>query len=361
MPSDAECQFRRMGDLKGNDGHTHGADLECELRRRYRFEAIVGHNPKIVQLLKRVSQVAETDVTVLIQAECGTGKELVARAVYYNGRRKHKPFIPINCGALAENLLESELFGHVRGAFTGASRDMPGWFARADGGTIFLDEVSEMSPALQVKLLRVLQTGEYAPIGGAKNHRCDVRIISATNKNLHKLIEAGRFRQDLYFRLDVVDITIPPLRDRKDDLPVLSKHFMKLFGAKYGKENLRLSQEAEIWLLAYDFPGNVRELENIIQRAVVLIEGEVIEHHHLPPGVYQPGNGASGNGRPSTFKVAKERVVEKFERGFIVDCLKATRGNVSRASQVAGLNVKNFHAKISKYEIDHRDYKVVAE
>ncbi|MFQ6114992.1 MAG: sigma-54 interaction domain-containing protein, partial [bacterium] len=246
--------------------------LETELRSRYRFDFIVGHHPKMVMNLKLVSQIADTDATVLIHGESGTGKELIARALHYNSKRQYNPFVTINCGALPESLLESELFGHVRGSFTGAIKDKPGWFECAHGGTIFLDEVSEMTPALQVKLLRILQTGDYSPVGSTETRKCDVRFVAATNKDLPALVHEGKFREDLYFRLNVIDIEVPPLRERKSDIAFLSEYFMSLYGAKYGKEKVQMAQETEQRLFSYDFPGNVRELENIIQRCVLLAE-----------------------------------------------------------------------------------------
>jgi transcriptional regulator with GAF, ATPase, and Fis domain len=216
--------------------------LEAELRARCDFEAIVGHHPRLLEILKLVAQIADTDATVLIQGESGTGKELIARALHCNSRRQHHPFVPINCGALPENLLESELFGHVRGAFTGAVKNKLGWFERANGGTIFLDEISKMTPALQAKLLRVLQTGEYSPVGSAEIRHCDVRILAATNKDLQELINAGAFQEDLYYRLNVIDIMLPPLRDRRSDIPVLIQHFLRSLSEKYRKENTDNSQ-----------------------------------------------------------------------------------------------------------------------
>ena len=193
--------------------------LEMELRSNYRFEFIVGHHPSMIKNLKLVSQIADTDATVLIIGESGTGKELIARALHYNCKRQDSPFVTINCGALPESLLESELFGHVKGAFTGAIKDKPGWFESANGGTIFLDEVCEMSPALQVKLLRILQTGDYSPVGSAENRKCSVRFVAATNQDLLAFVHEGKFREDLYFRLNVIDIELPPLRERKSDIP----------------------------------------------------------------------------------------------------------------------------------------------
>ena len=335
--------------------------LETELRGKYRFESIVGHHPKMLEVLKLISQIADTDATVLIQGESGTGKELVAAALHYNSRRRDKSFVPINCAALPESLLESELFGHVRGAFTGAIKDKAGWFERANGGTVFLDEVSEMSPALQVKILRILQTGEYSRLGTSEIRYCSVRMIAASSRDLHTLVKQGKFREEVYYRLNVIDLWLPPLRDRRCDIPTLAQHFLTTYAAKHKKENLRISREAETLLSAYDFPGNVRELENVIQRAVVLTEGAAIEPRHLPSQFCREGTTSTRNGKPSSFREAKYRATEKFERAYIIDCLTNAQGNISRAAQIAGINVKNFHAKMSKYEIDPHAFKMSAK
>jgi Nif-specific regulatory protein len=334
--------------------HQHVEALELELREQYSFEAIVGHHPVIIETLKLVAQVADSDATVLIQGESGTGKELMARALHFNSSRKSKPFIPLNCGAIAESLLESEFFGHVRGAFTGATSDKDGWFEHAHGGTIFLDEVHEMTPALQVKLLRVLQTGEYARVGSTAIRRCDVRVVAATSQNLRQLIKQGRFREELYYRLNVIELALPPLRDRLSDILPLAQHFLKFYGTKYRKENLRLSREAENLLLAYHFPGNVRELENILQRAVVVAEGKEIRPDHLPPALHERDSTTEG---ASSFKLARKLTTEKFEREFIENCLKASAGNVNRAAKLAGLHVTNLHAKLKKYQINPHKFK----
>ncbi len=336
----------------------HVQSLETELRSKYHFESIVGHHPKIVEILKLVAQVADTDATVLIQGESGTGKELVARALHENSRRRDKLLIPVNCGALPENLLESELFGHVRGAFTGAIKGATGLFESADGGTIFLDEVNDMSPALQVKLLRVLQTGEYSRVGNTEIRHCDVRVIAATSKDLQKLVDEGKFREETYYRLNVIDIELPPLRDRKCDIPTLAQHFLKLYGAKYGKQNVRLSKEAEILLLAYDFPGQVRELENLMQRAVILAEDETITPEHLVTHLSWGRSVSRPNARHSTFKTAKKQVVEQFERDYIVDCLRAAHGNITHAARSSGLHVTNLRTKIKKYGIHPHAFKL---
>lgn len=337
--------------------HNQVRDLEQALREKYQFESIIGQDPKMVEILKLVAQVADTDATVLIQGESGTGKELIARALHYNSRRKDKPFVAINCAALPENLLESELFGHVRGSFTGAIKDKAGWFEIANGGTIFLDEVSEMPPHLQVKLLRVLQSGEYSRVGSTEICVTDVRIIAAASRDLQKLVKQEKFREEFYYRLNVIDICLPPLRDRKGDIPVLAQHFLKKYGTKYNKENLTLSREADNLLLAYSFPGNIRELENILQRAVVLAEAELIEPHHLPPNVSEVLKTTAMKKSIATFKEAKQRAVATFERDYIIDCLKTSKGNISQAARTAGVDLKNFYAKMKKYGIDPVAFK----
>lgn len=230
--------------------------LEMELRGKYQFESIIGHHPKMVEILRLVSRIADSDATVLIQGETGTGKELIAQALHYNSHRRDKPFIPVNCGAIPEQFLESELFGHVRGAFTGAVADKAGWFERANGGTIFLDEISDMSPALQVRLLRVLQTGEYARVGSTEIRHCDVRVVAASSRDLRELIREGAFREEVYYRLNVIDIQLPPLRERKTDVILIAHHYLHLFGEKQGNPNLTLSQAATNILASYDYLGN---------------------------------------------------------------------------------------------------------
>ena len=345
--------------------------LSDELRGRYDFGAIVGQDPKMLAVLKLVSQVADSDATVLIGGESGTGKELVARALHFNSRRRAKPFIPVNCGALPENLLEAELFGHTRGAFTGAVRDNPGWFERAEGGTLLLDEVGELAPPLQVKLLRVLENGEYSRLGSTQIRRADVRIVAATNRALDVLVREGKVRQDFLYRLNVVEVRLPSLRERRSDLPVLIQHFLGRLGGGRGDRGDRgergegakkLAPEAEALLLAYDWPGNIRELQNVIQRAILLTEGSVIEARHLPDGLRElrpllPPLAGEAEPAGSGFREAKQRVVERFERDYITRCLGEARGNISQAAKVAGIDYKNFYNKMQQYGIEPAEFK----
>lgn len=337
----------------------HISALGKELRDKYRFENIIGHHPKMVEILKLVAQIAESEATILIQGESGTGKELVARAIHFNSRRNNKPFVPINCGAIPESLLESELFGHVKGAFTGAINDKVGWFETADAGTIFLDEVSEMTPALQVKLLRVLQSGEYSKVGSTNIRTCNVRIIAATNKDLFSLVEKEQFRQDLYYRLDVIKIDLPPLRDRRSDIPLLIHHFLEKYNAQCGKEIRGLSQNAESLLMEYEFPGNVRELENAIEHGVTITDRGVIELHHLPTRIRQSNEILSSSPKFENLKDAKRDGSNSAEKSYIIDCLKTTKGDVREAAIIAGIDISNFYKIMKKHEIDLLNYKSI--
>jgi len=328
-------------------------NLEKELRHKYSFENIIGHHPKMVDILKLVSQIADTNATVLIQGETGTGKELIARAIHYNSSRKEKPFVPVNCGALPENLLESELFGHVRGAFTGATNLRIGWFEKANEGTIFLDEISEMSPSLQVKLLRILQTGEFSKVGSSSFQQCDVRVITATNKNLEQQVRSGEFREDVFYRLDVVEIDLPPVRKRRSDIPLLMQHFIRQYNQKNDTQITNISAEAESKLMAYSFPGNVRELENIIVSAITLATGDIIESHHLPSRVTRdkPAEKTNELFKFSTLQEARKHATEKVEKEYIIHCLESTSGHISKAAKIAGMDVGNFFRLIKKHGI----------
>ncbi|MGB9630255.1 MAG: sigma-54 interaction domain-containing protein, partial [Thermodesulfobacteriota bacterium] len=298
----------------------------------------------IHEILNILPNISESDSTVLIQGASGTGKELFAKAIHNLSRRKDKPFIKVNCGALPDTLLESELFGYVKGAFTDAKKDKPGRFALAHGGTIFLDEVGDMSPALQVKLLRVLQEKEYEPLGSTSPRKTDVRVIAATNKDLSKLMEERRFRDDLFYRLNVVRIDLPPLCERKEDIPLLVDAFIKKFNAKMGKQILGISDQALRLLLKYDFPGNVRELENIIEHAFVLCKGERIDLDCLPKEIIEIQEEL-----PSNKPLLGKTPFEKAEVEIIERTLKKYDGNRIQAARELGIDRTTLWRKMRKY------------
>ena len=337
----------------------HVEKLEGELRAKYQLEAIIGHDSKMVRLLELVSKIAATSATILIQGESGTGKELIANAIHFNSKRKDKQFLPVNCAALPENLLESELFGHVKGAFTGAIQDKKGIFEHAQNGTIFLDEISEMSMAMQAKLLRILQSGEYSKVGSTEIKYADVRLVTASSKNIKGMVKEGEFREDLFYRINVINLELPSLRDRKSDIPVLIEHFLKIFQNQNDKKNLRISKDAEVLLQNYTYPGNVRELENIIQRAVILADDNLIEAVLLPTElqIKSKNNGISLELENVGFKVAKQQAIENFEKEFLRNCLRVSNGNISKAAEIADMHFKNFYAKIQKYNIIPTSFK----
>ena len=319
------------------------------------FQDIIGHDPVLRKVLDLVRQVADSTATVLIEGASGTGKELVARAIHRLSGRRSKKFISLNCAALAETLLESELFGHVKGSFTGAIADKKGWFETADGGTIFFDEISEMSGALQGKLLRVLQTGEFSPVGGETVKKCDVRIVAATNKQLKDQIKKGHFRDDLYYRLNIITLELPLLKDRPRDILLLATHFLRKYEGKREKR-IMLSSAAQNALQSYSFPGNIRELENAVRRALLLCNGAEITLEHLPPEMQQP---IFSTKKPlGSFAAEKQRVVAEFERSYIVNALHEANGVVSRAAQIAQMDAKNFYQKMNKYGINAAQFKL---
>ena len=327
--------------------------LKRQLKKKYKFKNFIGDTPSMNKVFRTIEKVADTDSTILILGESGTGKELVARAIHYHSARRDKPLIPVNCGAIPEELLESELFGHEKGAFTNAIRTRIGRFEMANGGTIFLDEIAEMSPHLQVKLLRVLQEQEFERLGGTRTIRCDVRIIAATNKNLEQAVEKGKFREDLYFRLNVIPIQLPPLRERKNDIPLLVNHFLEQMNKAKNKKIRGMEKEVLEALEAYDWPGNVRELENVIERMVILADGEYITVSDLPEkiAVHRRRPDISVTELPEE-GVSLSQAVNQYERQLIISALEKTGWVKNRAAKLLRMNRTTLVEKIKKQGIE---------
>ena len=312
----------------------------------YDYSHIVGKSSAMQEVYRRMEQVCRTDTTVLILGESGTGKELVARAIHHNSHRRDRPFVAVNCSALPESILESELFGHVKGAFTGAMRDKVGRFEMANGGTLFLDEVGELAPSVQIKLLRVLQDREFQRVGDIRSLRVDIRLLAATNKNLRAEMEAGRFREDLYYRLHVFPIELPPLRKRPEDLPLLVSHFIEKFNHQMGRRVRGLSGEAMDALYRYPWPGNVRELENAIEHAFVHSKGVLIQHHDLPSHVIQePMEGTVGK------LIDRDTAIESFERELILKHLEEANWHRAVAARKLGVSPVTLWRKMKRYNL----------
>jgi len=333
--------------LLSNENHR----LREELRSQSRDRNIIGHSRAMQEVFDLIAQVAETKTNVLVAGESGTGKELVARAIHEQSDRASENFVAINCGAIPENLLESELFGHVKGAFTGAVQSKEGLFETASGGTLFLDEIGELSQPLQVKLLRALQEKNIRRVGDTVDREIDVRIVSATNRRLEEEVAEGRFREDVYYRLNVIQLTLPPLRKRKEDIPLLAQHFIRRFSAELGKEVEGMDAEAFDQLSAYGFPGNVRELENLIERAVALARGPVIGPDLLPPTVKSAPAQATA-ARVSEEGVDLESLVADYERSLLEEALVQSGGVKKRAARLLGISFRSFRYRLEKLGIE---------
>jgi len=319
--------------------------LRKEVKKQYSFEDIISKNHQLQEIFNIIPDIAKSDCTVLIEGETGTGKELFARALHNLSLRKDEPFLAINCGALPDNLLESELFGHKAGSFTDAKKDKPGKFAAAEGGTIFLDEIGDISQALQVKLLRVLQEKTYEPVGAVESVKADIRIITATNKKLDKAVEKGEFRQDLYYRINVVKLQLPPLRKRKEDIPLLVDNFINRFNSLYDKNICCVSDEVMATLLRYDFPGNIRELENILEHCFILCQSDIIEKKHLPDSLKQTSDKQSQiDSEQMTLKQAEEVMIRQ--------ALKRNSGNKTAAAKQLGINPSTLFRKLKSLGIN---------
>jgi transcriptional regulator with GAF, ATPase, and Fis domain len=321
--------------------------IRQELGDRYGFDRILGRAPALQEALTRAAKVAPTETTVLLTGESGTGKELVARAIHYASPRAEGPYVALNCAALAETLVESELFGHEKGAFTGAGKQKPGRFELAAGGTLFLDEIAELSPVVQAKLLRVLQEREFQRVGGTVTLRADVRLITATNRDLARAVAEGKVREDLYYRLNVFSVHLPPLRERGDDIWLLAHHFARELGAKLGKGEAGLSRDAQDKLLSYPWPGNIRELENAVERALILAEGDLLTaaHFGLDGRRHQHLEGTSGH--PSA--LAAPEALGDLERRAILAALERTKGNKTQAAALLGITRTQLHTRVRRY------------
>ena len=330
------------------DENTH---LRQELRERYDFSNIIGTSGPTRQMYEQVAQVAQTNTTALIRGESGTGKELIANAIHYNSLRAKKPFVKVSCAALPDTLIESELFGYEKGAFTGATSRKKGRFELAEGGTLFLDEIGDINMSTQVKLLRVLQEREFERLGGTDTVRVNVRIVAATNKDMEQAIADGTFREDLYYRLNVFSIFVPPLRDRKTDMLLLADHFLEKFSREHRKVIRRISTPAIDMLMSYHWPGNVRELENALERAVLVCDGAVIHGHHLPPSLQ------TADASDTVTRVSLGDAVAAYERDLIQDALKTTRGNRAKAARLLDTTERILNYKVRGYQIDARRFK----
>jgi Nif-specific regulatory protein len=325
--------------------------LREELKQRYDFSNIIGTSGPMRRVYEQVAQVARTNTTVMLRGESGTGKELIVNAIHYNSPRAKQPLVKVNCAALPQDLIESELFGYEKGAFTGAHAAKKGRFELAEGGTLFLDEIGELNPTTQVKLLRVLQEREFERLGGVTTIQADLRLIVATHKVLEKSIAEGSFREDLYYRLNVFTIFVPPLRERRPDILLLADHFLEKFSHEHRKNVKRISTPAIDMLMSYHWPGNVRELENAMERAVVVCDGQVVHAHHLPPTLQTAEASDTG------ISVTLDDALAAFEKDTIQDALKSARGNRAKAARLLGTTARIFNYKVRKHDIDWRRFR----
>ena len=338
----------KVAEMAAKQTHLPEKHDEETISESQRPANIIGNTKPMISLYKMIDKIAKTNATTLVLGESGVGKELVASAIHFKSHRNEKPFIKFNCAALPESIVESELFGHEKGAFTGASATRQGRFELAHTGTIFLDEVGELSLAVQAKLLRIIQEKEFERVGGSKTIKVDVRVIAATNRNLEELIRGGLFREDLYYRLNIFPITVPPLRERKTDILLLADYFVEKYNAANHKGIRRISTTSIDMLMRYHWPGNVRELQNCIERAVILSEDNVIHGYHLPPTLQT----AESSGTPYTGSLQQK--LDSIEKEMIMEALKRTKGNMSRAAVQLGLSDRIMGLRIKKFDIDYR-------
>jgi DNA-binding NtrC family response regulator len=323
-------------------------ELKQKLKDKYNFSGIIGNTPEIQLIFKTITEIAPTAATVLIYGDTGTGKELIANAIHYSSDRKDKPFVALHCASLSEGVLESELFGHEKGAFTGAISQRRGRFELANGGSLFLDEVGEMNSHVQIKLLRVLETGKFERVGGEKTIESDVRIIAATNRDLEKEIKEGRFREDLYYRLNVINLKLPLLRERKEDIGLLIDNFLVKYSKKNKKDIKGITPQSAKLLDNYDWPGNIRELENAIERAVVMARNKYIEPNDLPSNI----NVNTKKSRKETFRIPSGATMKEIEKKVIIETLQTTNGSKSKAAKILGISTRKIEYKIKEWSMD---------
>ncbi len=327
--------------------------LKLALAEKYKVKSLVGNSSQMQEVFDMIMRVADSNATVLLRGESGTGKSMIAKAIHYNSRHAKGPFVSVNCSALPESLIESELFGHEKGAFTGAVHRKKGRFELANKGTIFLDEIGDLPLTVQVKLLGVIQEKEFQRVGGTSSIKVDCRIVAATHKNLEEAMERGEFREDLYYRLNVFPIFLPPLRERKTDIILLAEHFLEKFAHEHKKKIKRFSKAALDCLMQYNWPGNVRELQNYVERAVLICDEDILRIHHLPPNLQITGDDLAESGGRPTF----EEAVANFEKELILEALTETRGNQTRAAKILGTSLRIINYKVKKYQIDTSIFK----
>jgi two-component system response regulator GlrR len=330
--------------------------LKGMLQERFAVKNIVGQSPQMKEILSQVERAAQTDATIVLYGESGTGKELIAQIIHLQSRRSRGPFVAINCGAIPEGLLENELFGHTRGAYTDAREAKMGLFTQADKGTLLLDEIGDTSPALQVKLLRVLQEKEFKPLGGERSVKVDVRVIVASNKNLQEAVARGTFREDLFYRIQVVPIYLPPLRERKEDIPPLVEHFINHYSKELGKEMKGITPAAMQRLMLYPWPGNIRELKNVLERAVILTSHNLIDEQDLLHMTH-PAHGTEPRAHDKTLYPSFNTAREEFEKGYLIQVLTQVKGNVVQAAKLAQRYRGDVYRLMKKYGLKAEDFK----
>lgn len=347
--NDEEIVLRIDRGLQNKRNEAERNRLRKEIEEKYSFDNIISKDPKMLTIFDQILEVSETDANIIIFGETGTGKELIAKSIHYHSHRKDAPFVAIHCAALTDTLLESELFGHEKGAFTGAFKQKKGRFEQANGGTIFFDEVGDIPLVTQIKLLRVLQEREFERVGGTEILKTDIRIITATNKDLNKLIKDGLFREDFYYRLNVFPIALPPLRDRKEDIPLLCQHFQKLLNQRLGKNIEKFSENVMEKLFNYHWPGNVREMENVLERAFLINKGNVIEHIELMPSVLKEEIKVAGE--VEDYKEFQKNILDPIEKEYLIKIINKYTGDVDTIINKMGISKRTFYNRLKEYGI----------